>query len=180
MTVPVVSSMCHSATTPAGGGLGADCTTAVAFDVPDALPAPFVPVTTTRRVAPASAVTTVYVAACAAVPAMFAHAAPDASQRCHWYVKAIGCVPVHVPGAAVRAWSTCGVPVIVGATVFVGAVEGPTTVAVGADVASAEPTVFAPVTITRRVAPTSPATTVYVCAVPTSVHVPAGEQRCQR
>jgi len=46
--------MGHRATRPAGGGLGADWTAAVAAEVPVVLPALFVPVTATRSVAPAA------------------------------------------------------------------------------------------------------------------------------
>jgi len=34
-------------------------------------------------------------------PAIATHEAPDALQRCHWYVNVIGASPVHVPFAAV-------------------------------------------------------------------------------
>ena len=113
---------------------------------------------------------------------MLARAAPR-SQRCHWYVKAIGCVPVQCPARRSRAWSTCGVPVIVGATVFVGAVRALTTMAVGREVAaSAEPTVFAPVTITRSVAPDVIGDDGVGLrrADVGAVRARRGEQRCQR
>ena len=42
-------------------------------------------------------------------PAIATHEAPDALQRCHWYVNVIGASPVHVPFAAVSVWPLCGV-----------------------------------------------------------------------
>jgi hypothetical protein len=38
----------------------------------------------------------------AVAPAIVAQLLPFESQRCHWYVNAIGAVPLHVPGFAVR------------------------------------------------------------------------------
>ena len=58
-------------------------------------------------------------------PAIATHEAPDALQRCHWYVNVIGASPVHVPLLAVSAWPLCGVvSEIVGGAVFVGPVLG--------------------------------------------------------
>ena len=58
---------------------------------------------------------------CAVAPVIAAQLLPALSQRCHWYVY-VGVVSlVHVPVLAVSVWPTCGVPLIVGAAVFVGA-----------------------------------------------------------
>ena len=69
-------------------------TTSLAAEVAVALPALFVAVTTTRRVEPMSAPVRVLVEPVA--PAMSAQLSPAASQRCHWWPKAIAGVPVHV------------------------------------------------------------------------------------
>src|SRR5829696_8606332 len=90
--------------------------TAVCTDCDVALPNRFVPVTVTRSVAPTSAGVTAYVGV--AAPAMSVHAAPAASQCCHWCVSAGAFV--HVPGAAVRLWPWTAVPVIVGGPATVG------------------------------------------------------------
>ena len=58
--------------------------TAVCGAVPVAVPAVFVPVTTTRIVEPTSDAVSVYVEAVA--DGMSAHEAPAALQRRHWYV----------------------------------------------------------------------------------------------
>jgi hypothetical protein len=79
MTVPLVSSMCHSATRPVCVELG--WTIAVALDVAAAEPAELLAVTATRRVPPTSAATTTYVGLVA--PAMSPHPAPVESQRRH-------------------------------------------------------------------------------------------------
>src|SRR3954468_1269216 len=42
------------------------------------------------------------------------------AQRCHWRVKAIGAVPLHVPSLAVSVAPDCGAPEIVGLTVLIG------------------------------------------------------------
>ena len=57
MTVPEVSSMCQSATSP--GWVEIACTIVVAAEVALAEPAELVPVTTTRRVRPTSALVAV-------------------------------------------------------------------------------------------------------------------------
>jgi hypothetical protein len=67
----------------------------------------------------------------------------------------MGCVPVQVPGLAVRVCPSCAVPLIVGGAVLVGGVGGGCTTAVGAEFAVPLPPVFFAVTTTRIVAPTS-------------------------
>src|SRR5919108_3214802 len=44
-------------------------------------------------------------------------------QRCHWYAYAIGAVPDHEPGDAVRVCPCCAVPEIVGGEVFAGGAD---------------------------------------------------------
>jgi hypothetical protein len=65
------------------GGVGAEVTTAVAADVPLALPPGLPAVTTTRRVEPESAGCTEYDESVS--PRIGTHPAPDVSHRCHWY-----------------------------------------------------------------------------------------------
>ena len=68
----------------------------------------------------------------------------------------IGCVPVQVPGLAVRIWPSCAVPLIVGGAVFAGGVAGPCTTAVTAEFAVPLPLLLLAVTTTRTLEPTSP------------------------
>src|SRR4051794_18495009 len=81
------------------GAVDGATTDAVWFEVAVAVPTEFLAVTTTRRVLPTSPAATVYVVAVS--PAMSTHVAP---QRCHCRVVVIGCVPTHVPSAAVSTW----------------------------------------------------------------------------
>src|SRR5437868_6290831 len=103
-------------------------TTAVCADVAGVDPAAFVAVATRRIVAPTSAPTRAYEFE-VALP-MSPQLAPAESQRRHWYVYVIGCVPVQVPFAAVSACPDCAVPEIVGRAVFPGGVGGAATTAV--------------------------------------------------
>jgi hypothetical protein len=80
-------------------------------------------------------------------------------------VKEIGCVPVHVPGLAVKVCPSCAVPAIVGEDVFDGGVGGGCTTAVAAEVAVPVPLLFLAVTTTRIVEPTSRLVRTYVVAV---------------
>ena len=59
------------------------------------LPSLFLAVTRMRTVLPTSGFFSVYV--CLVAPPMFAQLFPCSSQRRHWYLNVIGCVPVHVP-----------------------------------------------------------------------------------
>lgn len=97
---------------------GAACTTAVGAEVAEALPARLDAVTTTRNVEPASDEEMRYVLVVR--PGLATHDVPARSQDCHWYPKAIGAVPLHVPGAAVSVWPGFGIPAIVGMAEFVG------------------------------------------------------------
>src|SRR3954451_8477517 len=90
-------------------------TPAVGSDVARAEPATFVAVTTTRTVWPTSAAVATYVRAVA--PGMSAQPWPAPSHRRHWYVKAIGVVPRHVPASAVSAAPSRGVPSMLGVAV---------------------------------------------------------------
>jgi hypothetical protein len=72
-------------------------------------------------------------------------------------VSVIGCVPLQVPGLAVRVAPCCGVPVIVGFAVATGL---PTTTAVPSERALVEPASFFAVTRKRRRLPASPVVTV--------------------
>jgi len=98
-------------------------TTAVAAEVAE-LARSFDAVTTTRRVDPTSAETSMYVDA--AAPAVLTQFAPAVSQRRHWYAKEIGGVPDQAPGCAVRSCPSVTAPMIVGGDVF----EGRTSVVV--------------------------------------------------
>ncbi len=78
---------------------------------------------------------------------------PSASQRCHWYSKSIGSVPVQVPGSTVTVPPSAGVPVTLGGTVLTGG--SAVTAAVGAEVSVAEPPPFVAVTSTTIAWPAS-------------------------
>src|SRR4051794_16940290 len=104
---------------------------------------------------------------------------PPASQRRHWYVNAIGSVPVHVPGSAVSVSPSRAVPATDGAAVGFGATGSTTPLML--DVAVAEPASFVAVTTTRNCDPTSAETGVYARAPAPgmSVHSPvSATQRC--
>src|SRR4051794_358008 len=102
-----------------GGGAAGPWTSEVCGEVASVWPPVFLAVTRTRSVEPWSLEVTVYVWFVA--PLMSLQAAPVVLQRCHWYVN-VGVVSlVHVPGCAVSTWPTCGVPVMLGGVVFVGA-----------------------------------------------------------
>ena len=87
-------------------------------------------------------------------------------------------VPVHVPFDAVSVWPSRAVPEIVGGAVFTGGL--PATTPVCAEVALALPPAFVPVTTTRSVPPTSPATCVYVEAVAPAMSAQAAPAALQR
>src|SRR5581483_3251047 len=93
---------------------------------------------------------------------------PDA-QRCHWYAKLIGVVPLHTPLEAVNVPPTAGVPEMSGAVVFAGAVAPPPEPAGltrwDAEFADVEPVESVAVTVTMTFFPTSPSTSVYVWLV---------------
>ena len=89
--------------------------------------------------------------------------APALSQRCHFWAKVIGGVPVQVPTCPVSVWPAFAVPVIDGALVLVGGRE--TTVAVCADVAVALPKLPVAVTTTWIFFPTSVGVSTYVVPV---------------
>src|SRR5215210_6367580 len=89
---------------------------------------------------------------------------PD-PHRCQRYVN-VG-LPVHVPSAAVSVWPSCGMPLIVGGEVLLGAAPGAAcTIAVATEVALLEPAALLAVTTTRIVMPTSAAPSTYVWLVP--------------
>jgi hypothetical protein len=67
----------------------------VRFDEMLAVPLEFVPRTVARSLCPRSAPLSRKF--CPVAPGMSVHADPLALQRCHWKVKVIGLVPVHVP-----------------------------------------------------------------------------------
>src|SRR4051812_10537855 len=127
-------------------------TTSVAVEVADADPAVFVALTTTRIVCPTSLARRRYVGSSA--PSISMQAAPDALQSSHWYVNDVG-LPDQVPVAAESVWPCLGVPVIFGSVRFAGGTPPAVTTAVSAEVADVEPAVFAAVTTTRIVWPTS-------------------------
>src|SRR2546421_3482644 len=130
---------------------GAAATAVVGELLAVAFPAELVPVTWTRTVPATSAEVSAYVEAVA--PEMSEQFAPAASQRCHWYVKLIGALPVQVPLAAVSVCPSWAVPLIVGATVFAGG-DGATAAACVL-VAAVPPAAFVPVTTSRSVEATS-------------------------
>ena len=106
---------------------------------------------------------------------------PSALQRCHWYVKAMSGVPVHVPGSAVSVPPSRAAPSIVGVDVLSGR-RGATAV-VGADRAVAVPPSLRAVTETRSSWPTSAGVAVYDLAVAPSIgtqFAPSASQRCHR
>src|SRR4029077_17929074 len=86
MVVPLVSSMCQSATRAGGGGGGGGTepgrTTAVGTEEAVALPAMLLAETVTSSVLPTSAEEGVYVGA--VTPEIGLQLAPLESQRCHW------------------------------------------------------------------------------------------------
>src|SRR5262249_26222818 len=124
-------------------------TTAVGAESAKLAPALFVAVTPTRTVLPTSTDASVYVLPLA--PMMSAQLPPLESQRRHWYENVIGCVPDQVPGFAVSVSPCLATPAIVGGDVLRGFAV---TTAVGSEVATAEPTLFVALTVTRRVWPT--------------------------
>jgi hypothetical protein len=150
---------------PVAGGAGAVVTTADGADVTAFDPLAFVPVTLTRSVLPASAVTTVYVLWVAL--AMLTHAPPVASQRDQRYANVMP-VPVYVPGFAVSDSPTTAEPEIVGGAVF-GGPACTVTCAVAFDTATRWASGFVAVTRTRSRNPTSPAATTYVVLVAPSM-----------
>ena len=81
---------------------------------------------------------------------------PSASQRCHWYSRSIGCVPLQLPGVAVRVSPSFGVPVTVGSVTAAGC-SAPTVPPVSTEVAEAEPAMLVAVTARRMRLPTSAA-----------------------
>src|SRR5689334_14747848 len=94
---------------------------------------------------------------------MFAQLVPEELQRCHWYPKLIGAVPLQVPGDAVSTCPSVGVPETVGGLVFEGGTAGAEMTAVAEDGADAFPATFVAVTTTRIVDPTSADVRTYVC-----------------
>jgi hypothetical protein len=161
---------CRSATwigpVPAGQPFAAG-TAAVAAETYVVEPSAFLAVTATRSVAPASPPPTVYVLLVA--PSIVAQPLPFVSQRLQAKAKPDG-LPFQVPWLAVSVVPDCGVPEMLGAAVFVGAVVLETT-ADGAEVAWAEPSAFVAVTVERIVWPTSPDAAVYVAAVAPAIVV---------
>jgi hypothetical protein len=79
--------------------------------------------------------------------------APAESQRRHWKAND-RTPPTHVPALADNSSPTCGVPVIVGGAVFLGAAL-PVTTSVGAEFAEVCPSAFDALTMTRKVRSTS-------------------------
>src|SRR4051794_7872055 len=97
----------------AGGALldgGAESTTAVCTEVATPVPSALCPVTSTRIVAPTSALVSMWVAA----PASPAQDAPAASQRRHRRVNVIGALPDQVPSVADRTCPSRAVPEMTG------------------------------------------------------------------
>jgi hypothetical protein len=130
-------------------------TAAVGADWTEFDPVAFVAVTVTRIVPPESAVTSVYVLWVAR--GIGTHAAPVASHRDHAYAKVIP-VPVHVPGFDVNVCPTTREPTIVGGAVL-GGPAGPPTTSVAFEATVALPSLFDPVTRTRKRELTSPTAT---------------------
>ena len=148
-TMLLIAGSAHAQGLPPGGPIGPGRGAEDApMQVPVAEPLPFVKVRVERSVEPTSAAWTAYVRPVA--PAIDAQLAPPLSQRFHWIVR-VG-VPVQVPVATVSVCPTLAVPVMVGATVFVGGVG---TTAVTTEAAVALPSTFVAVTVTRIVLPTS-------------------------
>src|SRR5262245_26323058 len=92
-------------------------------------------------------------------------------QRCHWYEKVIGVVPLHVPLRAVSTFPRASVPVKLGTAVLAGRVVVPppppvpvpcVIASVGDAVAVAVPAVLRAVTTTATVEPTSAVVGMYV------------------
>jgi hypothetical protein len=89
------------------------------LDVAAALPPEFVAVTVTRSRFRMSAETGTYVGAVAS--AIGVHVEMFVVlHRSHWYVKLIGCDPVHDPLLAVNCRPTLAWPLMIGREVFVG------------------------------------------------------------
>jgi hypothetical protein len=102
----------------AGRELGAWVTALVAAEVALVEPRLLEETTLNRRVEATSDATTIRESLVA--PLTGAQLEPAPSQRSHWYEYLIP-VPVHVPALPVSVAPTVGVPLIVGATVFTGA-----------------------------------------------------------
>ena len=111
-------------------------------------------------------------------PGMSVQFAPEASQRCHWWVTSIGPVPVQAPSCAVSVPPSVAGPVTLGAPVLAGA--SATTASVAGDVAVSVPPAFVAVTTTRMAWPTSAGFRSYVAAVAPGMSaqfVPSSSQR---
>ena len=135
------------------------CATPVGADVAAREPPAFLAVTITRTDRFTSAAVTAYVRLVA--PATLPQFPPFESQRCHWYVYAIGSVPAQTPGFAVRVSPSRSVPEIVGIAVFCGLLARRPIVPVFTD-ASAAPSELRAVTTTRRRLPRSLSPNLYV------------------
>jgi hypothetical protein len=110
---------------------------------------------------------------------MLTHAVASDAHRCHCRVYDDG-AGVQLPLDTVSVSPTRVEPLTTGLTVFDGPLFDPMT-SVGADVADALPSVFAAVTTTRNVWPTSPDVGVYVLLVPPVMSpqpVPSDAHRC--
>src|SRR4051812_23360928 len=133
-----------------GGGVAAAAITGVALDVEPAAPLLLEAWTWTRIRWLTSAPVRRYVVLVA--PLRLRQLLPFWSQRSHWMLSVIGCVPAQVPGLAVSVAPCCGVPEMVGFTVATGL---PATTAVGSELAWAVPAEFFAVTSKRTRRPTS-------------------------
>src|SRR3954451_22345529 len=92
---------------------------------------------------------------------MAPQAAPLWSQRLHWKLYEIGCVPVHVPGVAVSVTPSRGSPAIVGLRMVAGGEPAAVTVGVGEETAVFLPPLFDAVTEILKRCPTSSSVSVY-------------------
>ena len=144
------------------GGAATGAIVPVALEAAVTLPAAFFAVTRTRSRCPTSAALSVYFGAVA--PPMAGQfepsgRPPSAPHRTHWYARAIGVAPAHVPPPAPNVWPWVGLPTIAGSRVFrggAGAGAGAAcTTAVGFEAAAREPASLEAVTRMRRRLPTS-------------------------
>jgi hypothetical protein len=117
----------------------------------DAEPASLRAVTITRSRLPTSSGVGTYWSAVA--PSMSVQSPPSASHRCHWNVRRIGSVPVHVPYSMWSVAPSVAGPVMVAGEVLcggAGAAGRASTAAVGSEAALSVPPGPATVTTTRR------------------------------
>jgi hypothetical protein len=168
------------------GAVSSSATGPTASDVAEPVPAAFVATTDARSEDETSVGVTAYDEFFA--PETDVQFAPAPSQRFHWKLYDV-VEPDHDPGETVSDCPTDGEPLTCGSDVFVGAVVGDPTGAVGSETApavasetaSVEPFLFDAMTLKRRNFPRSAAAAVYVVpfAFEIALHAPTElSQRC--